>query len=50
MFRIVLVDPILTTRVNFSNLQADAKFFIFKTFSHLNERRAAATPLMDQSC
>ena len=42
--------PKIDPHVNFTNFQADEKFFIFKIFrqGHVNEKRAAATPLIDQ--
>ena len=48
MSRIVLLDPKLTLHVNFSNFQAEENFSFSKCLGHLNEKRAAATPLIDQ--
>ena len=40
--------PKIDLHVNFSNFQAEEKFFIFKILGRLNEKKAAATPLIDQ--
>ena len=40
--------PKIDPHVNFSNFQAEEKYFIFKILGRLNEKRAAATPLTDQ--
>ena len=47
MSRIVLLDPKLT-HVNFSNFQAEQHFSFSKFLGRLDEKRAAATPLIDQ--
>ena len=48
MSRIVLLDPKLTTHLNFSNFQVEEFFLFCKFLGRLDEKRAAATPLTDQ--
>ena len=50
MSRIVLFDPKLTFHVNFSNFQAEETLYFQNLFSRLNEKKAAATPLIDKFC
>ena len=50
MSRIILLDPKLTTNVNSSNVQAKENFSFSKFLGRLNEKRAAATPLIEQFC
>ena len=50
MSRIVLLDPKLTPHVNFNNFQAEENFSFSKILGRLHEKRAAATPLIDQFC
>ena len=50
MSRIVLLDPKLTPMSIFSNFQAKENFLFCKFLGRLDERRAAATPLVDQFC
>ena len=42
--------PNLTPSVNFSNFQAEENFPFSKFLVCLDEKRAAATPLIDQFC
>ena len=48
MSRIILLDPKLTPHVNFGNFQADETFSFCKFLGRLDEKRAAATPLIEQ--
>ena len=46
-----LLDPKLTSHVNFSNFQVEENSFSFcKILGRLDEKRAAVTPLIDQFC
>ena len=36
--------------INFSNFQSEENFSFSKFLEHLDEKRAAATPLIDQFC
>ena len=45
-----LLDPKLTPHVNFSKFQAEEIFSFSKFLGRLDEKRAAATPLIDQFC
>ena len=42
--------PKIDPHVNFSNFQVEEIFSFCKFLGHLDEKRAAATPLIDQFC
>ena len=50
MSRIALLDPKFTPHVNSSNFQAEENFLFSKFLGRLDEKKAAATPLIDQFC